>query len=145
MQSKAAMPCSCSVCEIGRLKNKAYVKHKEAVTEPVGRPRTKPAPEEPEPVTVCKLCFSTWAVGQPHECTRKSKRENVEELVRKTSMKSKERIISSQLKEVFEDKGISSKGGTAKLTTGGTPLQATLGKPKSKPAPKFTNESLSRT
>ena len=144
MESKGAIPCDCSVCEIGRLKCKSYVKYKEAAKEPVGRPRTKPQPEEPEPITVCKLCLSTWAVGQKHDCSRKSKRENVEELVRKTSQKSKERIVSSQLKEVFESKGISTKGGTAKLTTGGTSLQATLGKPAGKPAPKFTNESLSR-
>ena len=52
--------------------------------------------------------------------------------------------MSSQLKEVFEDKGVSTKGGTANLATGGKPLTATLGKLKLKPPPMFTNESLNK-
>ena len=68
----------------------------------------------------------------------------MEQMVKKSSQKTKERVISSQLKEVFEEKGVSTQGGTTKLSTGGTPIFATLGKPKSKPDPKFTNESLTR-
>ena len=51
-------------------------------------------------------------------------------------------MISSQLKEVFKEQGVSIHSGTASLTTGGTPI--TLGKKKLKPAPKFTNESINR-
>ena len=64
--------------------------------------------------------------------------------MRKSSQKSKERVLSSQLKEVFSNKGISTRGGTTTLTTGGTPIQATLGKVKAKPPPKFSNESLTK-
>ena len=65
-------------------------------------------------------------------------------MVRKSSQKSKERVLSSQLKEVFAEKGVSTRGGTTKLTTGGTPIHATLGKSKAKPTPKFSNESLTK-
>ena len=51
----------------------------------------------------------------------------MEELVRSSSEKTKEKVIASQLKEVFDDKGVSTRGGTAELTTGGpNPLSATL-------------------
>ena len=68
----------------------------------------------------------------------------MEEVVRQSSRRSKEKVLSSQLKEVFQEQGISTRGGTAKLATGGTPLTATLGKPKQKPAPKFSNDSLNK-
>ena len=53
---------------------------------------------------------------------------NVEELVRTTSKRSREKVISFQLKEVFKEQGVSIHSGTASLTTGGTPITATLGK-----------------
>ena len=68
----------------------------------------------------------------------------MEDLVRENSKNTKERIVSSQLKEVFEEQNVSTQGGTVFLTTGGTPLAATLGKPKKRPPPKFSNESLTR-
>ena len=69
---------------------------------------------------------------------------NVEQLAKNTSKRSRERVISSQLKQVFQEDGISTRGGTTKLRTGGKPITATLGKPKVKPAPKFTNEVLTK-
>ena len=122
----------------------SYFKYKESVTEPVGRPNILSPDPQPEPVKMCNKCWSVWGPGKSHICDRQSKRINVEELVRASSKKTKERIVSSQLKEVFEDKGISTKGGTAILTTGGKPVSATLGKLKQKPKPRFSNESLTQ-
>ena len=66
--------------------------------------------------------------------------------MRSSSDKTKEKVLASQLKEVFDAKGVSTRGGTAKLITGGpNPLSATLGQhPDMKPKPKFFNESLTR-
>ena len=139
-----AGPCPCSVCDIGRLHGRDYTEFKEAVTEPVGRPRIYPPTEEPELIKLCRLCFNPWGPGKTHECNRESKRDNVEEMVRKTSKRSKERLLSSQLKDVFQDQGASTSGGTVRLTTGGTPISASLGQAQPKPGPKFSNEALNR-
>ena len=143
-QVQAMQPCLCSVCSIGRMFGQPYFNYKNSVTEPPGRPRVSSPDKVPEPVTLCKLCLSSWGPGQQHVCTRKVKRNNMEELVRNTSRKSKERIVSSQLKEVFEDHGITTKGGTVSLITGGTGLLATLGLQIKKPCPRFSNVSLTK-
>ena len=127
-----------------------YLNYKDLMSDPVGRPASSPS-LQPAPVTLCSVCWSTWGPGQAHNCTRQVKRTNVEELVRATSRKTKQQIGSSQLKEVFEEQGVTAKGGTATLSTGGAPLStggaplsATLGKPRQKPEPKFSNDSLTK-
>ena len=137
-------PCKCSVCDIGRLNGQSYITYKETVTEPVGRPSTRGAEPEPEPVLLCNVCLSSWGPGQNHVCTKSTKKTNIEELVRSNSSNSKEQIISSQLKEVFEEKRLSSVGGSVLLKTNGKPLTTTIGDPKKKPMPKFSNDSLNR-
>ena len=141
--AKANQPCSCIVCDVGRMSGHVYVSYAKSVSEPAGRPRIHPLPE-PEPMVVCNLCMSAWWPGQKHDCSRQGKRINVEAIVRNTIRKSKERVISSQLKEVFEEKGVSTRGGSTALTTGGTPIIAMLGKTNLKPVPKFSNESLTQ-
>ena len=143
-QVQAAGPCICSVCEVGRLSGKDYIAFKDSVTEPVGRPSVCPPRKDPEPLLVCSICLSSWGPGQSHVCTRKTKADNMEDLVRSSSDRTREKVISSQLKEVFHAKGIPTRGGTVKLATGSHPLSATLGAPVVKPQPKFTNEALNR-
>ena len=66
------------------------------------------------------------------------------EMIKDNSPRSKERLVSSQLKAVFEEQGVSTEGGTVALATGGPPICTTLGQVKLKPAPKFSSESLLR-
>ena len=143
-RSTAPLPCCCSVCEVGRLKLAAYKEFKERVTEPVGRPYIDLPSAEPEPIKVCSACLTNWGPGQQHNCNKSTKRENIEELVRKNSPKTKGRIVSSQLKEVFTEQGASTRGGTVVLHTDGSPISASLGVFKQKPAPKFSNEILNK-
>ena len=144
--SMGLQQCNCSVCSIGRLNGHSYKNHVLSITEPVGRPRLYDAPPEPEPIVVCSVCLSTYGKGLNHNCTKESKRSNVVDIIRNSSGRSKEKIVSSQLKEVFDEKGVSTRGGTSTLGSGGTAITATVGKPKhkKKPPPKFTNESLNR-
>ena len=81
------------------------------MTKPVGRPHVKPPNPEPEAITLCKECHTRWGGDKNHTCTRQTKRKNKEDLVRNTSEKTKEKIVSSQLKEIFEHAGASTKGG----------------------------------
>ena len=55
---------------------------------------------------------------------------------------SSEKGISSQLKEVYEAQGVSTKGGTVALSTRGAPIQTTLRKSQEKTSIKFTTEAL---
>ena len=69
----------------------------------------------------------------------------METLVRQSSKRTKERVVSSGLKDVAEEQGTSTRGGTVTLTTGGTPFSATLGTAgKQQSAPRFSNEVLDR-
>ena len=52
-------------------------------------------------------------------------------------------MLSGQLKEVFAEQGVSTRGGTATLATGGMSLQATL-RAKQKPSPFFSQDALNR-
>ena len=136
--------CSCSVCSIGRLKAGQYLHHVVTVSEHPGRPREKESPVKPGPQTICLVCKSAYGPGHKHVCSRATKRESLEELLRNTSEKTKQRVISSQLKEVFHDQGVSTQGGTVQLSTGGGPVLASLGKIQQKPTPKFSNETLNK-
>ena len=118
--------CQCSVCQVGRLNGVNYILYKEKVSEPVGRPRVYP-PTEPESIQLCNVCLCSWSRGQEHKCNRESKIQNLQNMVRSSSPRSKEKVLSSQLKEVFQEKGVPTKGGSISLTTKGTPLTTTLG------------------
>ena len=97
-------------------------------------------------MTACVICLSRFGKGISHVCTKSKKIENMARLIRSNSEKSKEQIVSSQLKDIFESQNIEKKGGTVSLSTRGTPIQATLGSNYNERTPKnvFTNDSLSK-
>ena len=69
----------------------------------------------------------------------------MEELVRSTNSNTRERILSSQLKEVSMEQGASTSGSIVKLTTGSSQtIVARLGNTNQKPPPTFSNEVLNR-
>lgn len=142
-ENETSVQCGCSVCSVGRFQGGQYNHHRVNVSEPPGRPRLT-GESVSAPVQVCSLCHGQFGRGIKHQCGRASKRDNLEDLLRNTSEKSKERVISSQLKEVFVAKGATTKGGTVTLATGGTPVQATLGKLHQKPDIKFSQEALNK-
>ena len=136
-------PCQCSVCEVGRHSGLTYTNFRTQMSDPVGRPPIQTPMAEPKPIKICESCLSPWGTGQTHKCTRTSKRKNTEQLVRSSSPKTRERIVSSLLKETCKEQGVA-EGGSVSLATGGTSLSVTVGGPKQKPAPKFSNESLNQ-
>ena len=109
---------------------------------PVGRLNTCDQTEA-EQHTLCSICLSNYGPGKEHTCTKGKRQENINNIVRSCSPKSKEHVVSTQLKEIFEDKKTSTEGGKILLSTGGPPIQATLGI-ATKPQPLFTSEELNR-
>ena len=75
-------------------------------------------------------------------------RENVLGFVNSRSVKSKGRLISSSLKAVFDEVGVSQRKGTIVLPTGGTPVNVTLGgssdRTLTKKSPRWTHQNLKR-
>ena len=65
----------------------------------------------------CQKCFSYIGKGREHKCDRNTKRENLEELVKSSSEKSQNRIVTTGLKQVVKDAGVSKKGGKVELST----------------------------
>ena len=141
-RSRLIVVCECSVCTVGRMNGGKYNQHKVTVSEPLGRPSTVDMTGVSTSIKICTFCKAQLGPGLPHRCNRQERNSNLEELVKQSSEKGRERVISSQLKSVFEAQGVSAEGGTVSLSTGGTPIQATLGRRREKPSIKFTTEVL---
>ena len=78
----------------------------------------------PQPLKVCSECKSDIQKGVSHKCSKVSRNENICQLVRSLSEKSKEQILAQALREHKNQKGNS----TLQLSTGGTPMTIKIGK-----------------
>ena len=66
--------------------------------------------------------------------------DNLHKLVKQKSLKSKEKIVGKVLKNIFQEKVVSTRGGTVSLSTGGNKLPVTLSLKLNKP--RFSHEKL---
>ena len=75
-------------------------------------------------------------------------RDNLADLVKSRSKKSKAKITAKSLKSVFDDQTLPYTGGTATLSTGGTPVQVTMGAienlKKTKKSARWSHKDLKR-
>ena len=103
-------------------------------------------PSLPQP----KPCQSVLSAGEKlarvfPTIAKKALRDNLSNIVRNTSGKSKAKVASSTLKSLAEEQGVSSRGGVIHLETGSKPIPVQVGTPKVKPRdPKFSHENLKR-
>ena len=81
--------CPCSICNIARLKNEEYKEFSSNQSNPVGAPATLSKPDKAQAMTVCLACLSEIAPGKSHYCVKSTRRENISELIRSSSDKSK--------------------------------------------------------
>ena len=99
---------------------------------------------ESDTIKMCKRCFTELARGKRHNCTKSEMRENLAGIVKSRSKKSKEKVVASSLKSIFNDQGVDQRGGTVSLPTGGPPVQVTLARKLTKKSPRWSHESLKR-
>ena len=123
-RTSSAKPCECTVCLLARAKGYEIVKLKEAAVE---KPDKIPEVEGPAILKQCQQCFSYIGKGWGHKCDKASKRANLEAIVKSSSKKSRTRMVSTGLKQVFSEAGVSTRGGTLGLETKGKPLTVNLG------------------
>ena len=148
-RSSLEVECGCSVCEVARMDNVGfkYIKYKMGMSDHKGKTPWLETGQESsvakvESVVHCSICLSEYGRGKPHSCNPAVRRENLQILIRNSSNKSKQKVLSSQLKEVVGEQGIK-RGEETLLVTGGRPLPVTVGRKKrEKPSPFFTNEKL---
>ena len=119
--------CSCSVCQISG----AFPRQERAVLiSSIFGTEQHPA-REPSPPSFrkqCLNCFTYVGKGIPHDCSRTTKRTNLECIVKASSYKTKGRVTTSCLKAVFAEAGVSTRGGTVPVPSGSScPLKVTIG------------------
>ena len=129
--------CKCPISLIAK-QNLNYSAYADLQSNKVGAPQAKTLP-------VCSKCWGEIGKGIPHNCQKSTKRDNLSNIVRNTSGKSKSKVASSTLKSLAEEQGVSSRGGVIQLETGSKPIPVQVGTPKVKPKdPKFSHENLKR-
>ena len=129
--------CQCTVCEIARASGvKVHKMRKKALGD-------NDEIETPKAILKqCQKCYSYIGKGWEHKCDKNTKRANLEKLVKSSSKKSKTRMVTSGLKQVFHQAGVSTRGGTLGLSTRGKPLTVNLGTKATIKSPKWDLESL---
>ena len=136
--------CDCTVCSLARL-NLGYSDYAQKHTNPQGSGSNFPKSPPAKALRVCKRCFNEVGRGKPHTCVKSKKGDNLANIVRSSSGKSRSKVASSTLKTLADDQGVSLRGGTLQLATGSRPLPVIVGAPKIKPKdPKFSHESLQK-
>lgn len=83
--------------------------------------------------------------GKPHACVKTKKGNNLADIVRSRSEKSRSKVAASTLKSLAGDQGVSLRGGTIQLATGSNPLPVQIGTSKIRPKEaKFSHENLKK-
>ena len=134
--------CHCQICLIAR-KRLDYPAHAELHSNKFGAPSTNPKSPPAKTLAVCSKCWGEIGKGKPHNCKPTTKRENLSNIVKNTSGKSRAKVASSALKTIAEDQGVSIRGGIVNLKTGVNPLPVQIGTSTVKPKDqKFSHENL---
>lgn len=145
--------CPCTVCEmasctltpgafqqaIPHIQEKYWMLLFPDLPYPGAKLSSKPTP----PVEHrCSLCHAVVGKGRSHKCTKTGMQDNLHKIVKDKSLKSKEKIGGKVLKNIFDEKVVSARGGTVLLSTGGRKLPVTLSLKLNKP--RFTHSNLRR-
>ena len=84
-------------------------------------------------------------MGKIHTCQKSTRRENLPNIIRNVSRKSKSTITSNTLKSIASEESVTSRGGTLELQTGSKTIPVIIGTPQVKPKePAFSHDNLKR-
>ena len=110
-RAQADQPCNCTIClimrdtikpgnNIGKLK--ALPSRFQALLFPDSQDVESVKKSKPEVESRCTACGSVVGKGRTHKCHKSTARENTLGLVRKMSLKSKEKLARDTLLTIFE-------------------------------------------
>ena len=112
-------------------------------THKSGPPSTSTKSPPARTLAVCSKCWGQIGRGKPHQCLKTNKRENLTDIVRNSSGKSRAKVTSATLKTIADESGVSLKGGVIQLQTGSKPIPVQIGTSKVRPKDtKFSHENL---
>ena len=114
-------------------------------SNPLGAPVTKPYSPPAKVLPTCSKCFTVVGQGKQHICQKSVKRDNLSNIVKNVSRKSRSKVASNTLKVIADEQGVSSRGGTVNLQTSSKQIPVQIGTSKIKPKkPFFSHENLKR-
>ena len=142
--------CPCTVCEMASCNIFPGANKKQPLPNIPEKYWRLLFPDTPYPESVvkssyvvenrCSVCHAVVGKGRSHKCTKTNMQDNLHKIVKSKSLKSKEKIGGSVLKNIFAEKVVSARGGTVMLTTGGSKLPVTLSMKLNKP--RFSHANL---
>ena len=136
--------CNCQICSIAR-KTLDYSAFAALHSRKVGAPSTNPKSPPSKTLAVCSKCWGEIGKGKTHNCQKTTKRDNISNIVKNTSGKSRANVASRTLKTIAEEQDVSLRGGVVQLQSGSKTLPVQIGKPTVKPKePKFSHENLKK-
>ena len=150
-RATADQPCPCTVCEIASCKilpgqlhgGKTFLPEKYWAIIFPDEPYTGPNQSTTAPYSVesrCSICHSVIGKGRSHKCSKTQMQNNLLQLVKQKSLKSNEKIGGNVLKNIFDEKLVTRRGGTVFLSTVAKKLPVTLSLKLNKP--RFSLERL---
>ena len=121
-----------------------YKSHAASHSHKVGHPAL-PGSSPAKVLQLCSKCFSKIGARKTHICQKTIRRENLSNIVKNVSCRSRATVTSNTLKSIAAEEDISTKGGTLNLTTRSKPLPVRIGTPKVQPKePTFSHDNLKR-
>ena len=115
--------CQCSVCCLARAS--LHQETKALLDRFIENQHILPI--SPTVKRVCMKCSCEIGRGKPHLCTLSTFRQNTIDCILQTPEKTQGRLTSDLIKNHFEKQGMSTRGGTINLATGGKQVKVTMG------------------
>lgn len=133
--------CQCDFCKFARLRGQEAINWNESRNN-----QKKNTATTSDTIKICQKCWTEIARGKKHICQTKTKKDNIEKMVRKSSVRTQHKLASSSIDSLVEEQGISKDGGKLKIKTGGSkPLELSVGKPRqSSASSQFSHDNLKR-
>ena len=127
-RSSDGATCSCSVCQIAGM---FPVQAQRALLSTIfcGGAAEHPEVKAPSPNVIlqCSKCLTYIGKGKSHKCKKRTKQDNLAGMVKSSSKKTKGKVTSSCLKAVFDEAGVTTRGGSTTIPTGSRPITVRVG------------------
>ena len=136
--------CLCKYCDVSRLSGGDYQSYCNSIRNKPGKPSEGSSLFKTSPrVRICSDCQTELRPGHAHKCNKTSRRENILELVRQSSLGTQQRITSGLLDDMAADQQVNKRDGSISLATKGPNKKTVTFGPK-KENRVFSHEDLLR-
>ena len=114
-RSSSNSKCGCQICLIARMTMAEHNSHAKKQSNPVGAPKICAISPPARCLPLCSKCYSIVSKGVSHICKKSTKQENLADIVKSTSAKSKSKVTSDVLRSICSQSGVTLRGGGAEV------------------------------